>query len=524
MPSRRTAMRIIRDVLRLKFEANLSQRNISRSLKISLGTVSIYLKRAKDVELSWPLPEDLTDQALEAIMFPNKTNPTAIKYAIPDYTVMHNELKRKGVTKQLLWEEYQQIHDNKGHQYSQYCQLYRDWVGRLKRSMRQTHKAGEKLFIDYCGPTLSVINPDTGECRTAQIFVACWGASTYTYAEASWSQKKGDWLESHVNAFEFFGGVPEILVPDNLKSATTKACRYEPELNTSYLHLANHYKTVIIPARPRKPKDKSKVENAVLIVERWIMARLRHMTFFTLTELNQNIRLLLKDLNQRPFQKLPGSRLSQFELLDKPAMRSLPATRYEYIEFKLVRVNIDYHIEYEKHFYSVPHHLVKFQVEVQATREGVALFFKGNQIARHPRSYSQGAFSTDLNHMPESHRQHQQWSEERLSKWAEELGTHVLVVVHAMFAGKKHPEQAYRSCLGLLSLSKQYDATRLDRACQRAVLIGSPTLKSIKSILTKGIDQLALSLEEKNESTKNEESKKENLHCHENIRGAKYYH
>jgi transposase len=431
---------------------------------------------------------------------------------------MHKELKRKGVTKQLLWEEYKQIHGDNGYQYSQYCQHYRDWVGTLKRSMRQIHKAGEKLFIDYCGPTIPIVNPDTGEYRNAQIFVACWGASTYTYAEASWSQKKADWIEAHVNAFTFFGGVPEILVPDNLKSATTKACRYEPEINASYQHMADHYKTVIIPARPYKPKDKAKAENAVLIVERWIMARLRHMMFFTLSELNRNIRELLSDLNQRPFQKLPGSRLSQFELLDKPAMRALPATRYEYVEFKLARVNIDYHIEYDKRYYSVPHHLVKHQVEVQAARDGIAVFFKGKQIARHARGYVQGGFSTEPSHMPESHRKHQEWTPERLRSWATNLGPNVLAVVELLFARKKHPEQAYRSCLGLLNLSRQYDTPRLERACHRAKLIGSPNLKSIKSILKQGIDQLELPLDD---NTKPEES---NIQCHENIRGAEYYH
>ncbi len=366
-------MRTIKAVLRLKFEAKLSLRQIARSLKIALGTVTLHLNRASAAGLSWPLPADMDDQALEAALFPNQSSSLRARVE-PDYAAMHKELKRKGITKQLLWDEYKQLHGDKGYQYSQYCQHYRDWIGTLKRSMRQVHKAGEKLFIDYCGPTLPIVNPETGECHEAQIFVTCWGASSYTYAEASWSQKKGDWIQAHVNAFEYFGGVPEILVPDNLKSATTKACRYEPVINASYQHMAKHYKTVIIPARPYKPKDKAKAENAVLVVERWIMARLRHMTFFTLAALNQQIRLLLKDLNQRPFQKLPGSRLSQFELLDKPAMRALPATRYEYIEFKLARVNIDYHIEYEKHFYSVPHHLVKHQVELQATRDGVAVF------------------------------------------------------------------------------------------------------------------------------------------------------
>ncbi len=512
-------MRVIREVLRLKFEAKLSLRQISSSLKIALGAVSDHLKRAAIAGLSWPLPIDMNDQALEAALFPDQTKPTQEKRVKPDFSTIHEELKHKGVTKQLLWEEYKQLHGEKGYQYAQYCQLYRDWVGTLKRSMRQIHKAGEKLFIDYCGPTLAVVNPDTGEFRNAQIFVACWGASTYTYAEASWSQKKGDWIEAHVNAFEYFGGVPEILVPDNLKSAITKACRYEPEINTSYQHMASHYKTVIIPARPYKPKDKAKAENAVLIVERWIMARLRHITFFTLIELNQAIRLLLKDLNQRPFQKLPGSRQSQFELLDKPAMRALPATRYEYIDFKLVRVNIDYHIEYAKHFYSVPHHLVKHQVEVQATRDGVAIFFRGKQVSRHARSYSQGTFSTEASHMPEAHRKQQEWTPGRLLNWAKDHGPNVLAVVQQMFARKKHAEQAYRSCLGLLSLSKQYDAQRLDRACQRAMQIGSPSIKSIKSILKQGIDQLELPLDENSGSA--EDSYTDD---HENIRGPEYYH
>lgn len=376
MSAQRTPMRTIKEVLRLKYEAKLSLRKISSSLNIALGTVSLHLNRADKAGITWPIPKEIDDQTLETMLFPSYLPSVRPGYAEPDYLTMHNELKRKGVTKQLLWEEYKQVHGDESYQYSQYCQRYRDWVKTLKRSMRQVHIAGEKLFIDYCGPTIPIVNPDTGEFRQAQVIVFVWGASTHTYAEATESQKKSNWIESHVNAFEYFGGVPEILVPDNLKSAVTKACRYEPQINTSYQHMASHYKTVIITARPYKPKDKAKAkaENAVLIVERWIMARLRHSTFFTLKELNQTIRILLDDLNKRPFKKLPGTRLSQFELLDKPAMQPLPATRYEYIEFKLVRVNIDYHFEFDKHYYSVPHHLVKHQVEVQATCEGIAVF------------------------------------------------------------------------------------------------------------------------------------------------------
>ncbi len=308
-------------------------------------------------------------------------------------------------------------------------------------------------------------------------------------------------------------------MPDNLKSAVTKACRYEPVINSSYQHLASHYKTTVIPARPYKPKDKAKAENAVLVVERWIMARLRHQTFFTLAALNQQIRFLLDDLDNRPFKKLPGTRLSQFEALDKPVIKLLPATRFQFTAFKLARVNIDYHLEYEKHYYSVPHHLVKHQVEVQATRDVIAVFFKGKQIARHARNNAKGGYTTDPNHMPTAHRKHSDWSPERLLNWAKDLGPNVQLMTQTMIDRKSHPEQAYRACLGLLNLSRKYDSQRLDAACQRAIAIHSPYVKSIKSILKNGIDQLELSLEEQRTTT-------ETPACddHDNIRGPQYCH
>jgi len=507
-------MRTIKDILRLKYEASLSQRQIARSLKIGLGTVSLHLNRAKAAGLSWPLPCDLDDSALERALFPNQLLTTRSDMVEPDYTTIHHELKRKGVTKQLLWEEYKHLQGDNGYQYSQYCQRYRDWVLTLKRSMRQIHKAGEKLFVDYCGPTVDIVDPTTGEIRRAQIFVITWGASNYTYCEAVWTQNKADWIEAHVNAFEFFGGVPELLVPDNLKSAITHASRYEPVINNSYQHMASHYRTAILPARPYKPKDKAKVENAVLVVERWILARLRHTTFFTLASLNQHIRVLLKDLNNRPFKKLPGCRRRQFELLDQPAMRVLPSARYHYTEFKLARVNIDYHIEYDKHFYSVPYHLVKHQVEAQATRDGLAVFFKGQQVARHPRSYRQWGYTTDAHHMPPSHRFHEKWTPGRLLDWARDIGPNVLILVQDMLTRKAHPEQAYRACLGLLNLAKKYDAQRLDKACERAKTIGSPFAKSVKSILSNGVEQVPLPLEESDNLTQEP---------HDNIRGPEYY-
>jgi len=519
MPAQRSSMRLIREVLRLKYDANLSQRRIARSLNMGLGTVSHYLKKAKAAGLEWPLPTDLDEAELERRLFPNQLQSVRSGLVEPDYAGMHKELKHKGVTKQLLWDEYKQIQGENGYQYSQYCQRYRDWVLTLKRSMRQVHIAGEKLFIDYCGPTIAIVDARTGEILKAQVFVACWGASNYTYAEATRTQTKPDWIASHVNALNFFGGVPEVLVPDNLRSAVSQPCRYEPVINSSYQHMANHYRTTVIPARPYKPKDKAKAENAVLVVERWIMARLRHHQFFTLEELNQHIQFLLDDLNKRPFKKLPGSRLSQFEAIDKPAMNPLPPRGYQYTEFKLVRVNIDYHIEFDRAFYSVPHHLVKHQVECQATQGSVSLTFKGKQVARHPRSYRQGSFTTDPDHMPKAHRKHGDWSPERLRSWAKDTGPNVLRITEAILSRRKHPEQGYRSCLGILKLSREYNGKRLDDACARAISIGSPTAKSVKSILQKGLEQLTLPL---NEASDTEE--KPTAIEHDNIRGPKYYH
>lgn len=515
MPAKRTSMRIIRDILRLTFEAKLSQRQVARSLNIGLGTVSQHLKRAHAAALSWPIPEGTSDAALAALLFPEQDSTTRRCFVEPDYAAMHKELKKKGVTKQLLWEEYKQVHQDNGYQYSQYCQRYRNWVKTLQRSMRQTHKAGEKLFIDYCGPTIPIVNPETSDVYPAHIFVAAFGASNYTYAEATRSQQKADWLQSHVNAFIFFDGVPEVLVPDNLRSAVTKTCRYEPVINDSYQHLARHYKTTVIPARPYKPKDKAKAENAVLVVERWIMARLRHHRFFSLAELNQHIRFLLEDLNNRPFKNLPGTRRSQFEALDKPALQPLPTQSYCYTEFKWARVNVDYHIEYDKHYYSAPHHLVKQQIEVQATRDIVRLFFKGKQVAVHPRSQRQGAHSTDAAHMPQSHRKHSEWSPERLLSWAKKLGPNVTGLVSLFLDKKRHPEQAYRACLGLLNLSRSYDASRLDSACARAIAISALNVRSVKSILEKGMDQLGDTPSSTQEASCSE---------HSNVRGPGYYH
>jgi len=418
----------------------------------------------------------------------------------------------------LLWQEYREQYPDDGYSYAQFCHRYLQWLGYQKRSMRQTHAAGEKLFVDYCGPTMAVVNPDTGEIRTAQIFVAVLGASNYTFACASWSQKQADWLQAHVQAFEYFGGVPEVVVPDNLKSAVRKTNRYEPDINPSYQQLAAHYGVAVVPARPYKPKDKAKAEVAVQVVERWIMARLRHQTFFTLSSLNQAIRLLLDDLNRRPFKKLPGSRLSQFEQLDKPVLRALPTQAYQYAEVKQARVHIDYHIEYDKHYYSVPHHLVKQRVEVQASEQTVAIYHQGQRVACHARSYRKGAHSTCEEHMPRAHLAIHEWSPGRFLRWAADIGPETCAVVKHILEEKRHKEQSYRRILGLLGNAKKYGRERLNNACGRALLINSPTRTSVESILKQGLDQVAV------DTQSNTIQEELCLDHHENIRGEDYYH
>ncbi|MCP5016552.1 MAG: IS21 family transposase, partial [Ketobacter sp.] len=484
-------MRKIKEILRLHYEAGLSRRGIAQALNISYGSAANYLNRAECAGISWPLPPDIGERELGRLLFPTQPLTGQRRFAEPDFLTMHEELKRKGVTRQLLWQEYRQQHPKDGYSYAQFCHRYLEWRDKQQRSMRQTHKAGEKLFVDYCGPTMAIVNPETGEVRQAQVFVAVLGASNYTFACASWSQNQADWLNAHVKAFSFYDGVPEIVVPDNLKSAVRKTHRYEPDLNPAYQQLASHYGIAVIPARPYKPKDKAKAETAVQIVERWIMARLRHQTFFSLASLNQAIRFLLDDLNQRPFKKLPGCRQSQFEQLDKPALKPLPSQPYQYADIKLARVHIDYHIEYDKHYYSVPHHLVKVQVEVQATDTTVAIYHQGQRVACHPRSHRQGAHSTCTEHMPRPHQQ-QQWSPERFLSWAKEIGDATHAVVSHILQEKRHPEQCYRRVLALLNNARKYGRDRLDNACQRALLINSPTRSSVESILKQGLDRITV--------------------------------
>ncbi|OEU61721.1 MAG: integrase [Desulfuromonadales bacterium C00003094] len=506
-------MRKIKEVLRLHFDGGLGQRTISRCLGTSRTAVGDYLRRAAKADLGWPLPESLTDQDLERRLFPPPLSIPSAERQVPDWSHLHSELKRKGVTLMLLWEEYQA--DNpQAYRYSRFCDLYRQWRGKQKLSMRQVHKAGEKLFVDYAGQTLPIVDPHTGEISQAQIFVAVMGASNYTFAEATHSQDLSDWLGSHRRSFAFFGGVPQIVVPDNLKSGVSKACRYEPDLNPSYQDLAEHYGTAVIPARVRKPKDKAKAEVAVQIVERWILARLRNHTFFSLAEANAAITELLTDLNNRPFKKLPGSRKEAFESLDRPALQPLPATPYEFARWKKVRVNIDYHVEIDGHYYSVPYQLQGKQLDTRITAGSIECFHQRKRVASHPLSFSKGRHSTVAEHMPKAHQQYASWTPQRLINWAAQNGPQTAALVEAILASRRHPQQGFRSAMGLIRLAKIYGKDRLENACLLALDGQAATYKSVKSILKTGLDQQQPQLEQIQSIPID----------HDNIRGGSYYH
>lgn len=482
-------MRQLREILRLRLCAGLTIRQIHRSLRVSVGGVQKVVHRAAELELDWETIVTLCDTRLASQFYPSADTRTSGDIQMPQWVEVHRELRRKGMTKQLLWEEYCQQYPNRCYSYSQYCFHYQKWQGKQKRSMRQVHKAGDKLFVDYAGQSVPVVCRDTGEVREAQLFVAVLGASSYTYCEATWTQKLPDWLGSHARALAFFGGVPKLIVPDNLKSAVNRACRYDPDLNPAYQQLASHYGTAIMPARPRRPQDKSKAEIGVQVIERWILARLRHHTFFSLAEVNQQIKPLLQWANQKPFQKNKGSRLTWFESIDKAALQPLPKVPYEYTDIKTVKVNIDYHVQYDQHLYSVPHHLVGESLQLHAKNHLIELYFHNKPITSHPRKYIPGT-TTLPEHMPTRHQKHHQWSAHRLMNWAKDIGDEALRWVQVQLQAKEHEQQAYRVCLGLLSLSRQYPADRLDRACAIANEKQLYRLKQVKSILKTNQDQL----------------------------------
>ena len=505
------SMRKIEEILRLKFEVGLPHRAIAKSCGVSSSTVSEYVTHAKAAGLSWPLPEGMTAEQLEARLYPEK-GLSRRKILQPDWKYVHKELKRKGVTLSLLWVEYRQEHLD-GYGYSQFCQHYREWKEQLNPTMRQKHKAGEKLFVDYAGQTVAVVDPETGEIREAQVFVATLGASNYTYAEAHWTQSLPNWIAAQVRALEFLGGVPEMVVPDNLKAGVTSPNLYEPDLNPTYQDFAHHYGIAVVPARVRKPRDKAKVEVGVQVVERWILARLRDRTFFSLTELNQAIAELLAELNRREMKHLGQSRRQLFEAVDQPALSPLPETPYEFAVWKKARVHIDYHVSFDKHFYSVPYTLTGKEVAIRATEKMVEIFYQRKRVASHPRSTAKGRFSTHSVHMPPEHQFYSQWSPERFLRWAGEIGEQATELIRRALDDRRHPEQAYRTCLGVLGLAKRYSPERLEAACKRANAAGIRSYKGVHNILQNKLDQ-----------RQPDPASNTPLPPHENIRGENYYH
>lgn len=513
MPTEKVSMRKIKTVLKLNHE-NVGNREIARRLNISAGSVSNYLTRAKSAGLSWPLKDDWTEDKIYSVLFPSTSkNPS---HPHPDFGKVHKELKRKGVTLMLLWYEYQNQYPN-GYSYSRYCELYQAFAGKLKPGMRLIHRAGEKLFVDYSGLTVPWVDKETGEVQHAQIFVAVLGASNYTFIEATADQSLISWVQSHVRAFEFFGGVTVCLVPDNLKSGVTKSHLYDPDVNRTFQEMADHYSVAVVPARVRAPKDKSKVEVGVQGIQRWILAPLRDVTFFSVHEINEAIKPLLKAYNERDFYELEGTRLSHYQELDKPALKPLPAQPYVYAEWKKARVSIDYHVAIEKHYYSVPYRLLKETIDVRMTHTTIECFHKGRRVALHKRSYKPG-HSTHHEHMPRAHQEYLEWTPERMHAWANKIGPNTGRLIKELIEMYKVPEQSYRSCLGILRMGKRYGEERLENAAIRALHIGAIRYKNIESILKSGLDQQPLSKPD------SESMATVPTVLHENIRGSKYYH
>lgn len=509
MPRPRSAMRKIREVLRLTYAEGLSRRQVAMAAGLPYTTVSDYVARARRASLRWPLPEELDDGQLEARLFVSAGPPQTVR-PLPDWAEVHREVRRPNVTLQLLHLEYKERAPD-GYQYSQFCLLYRRWQRHLDAVMRQEHRAGEKLFVDFAGQTLPIIDPQTGAITRAQLFVAVLGASNYTYAEVVPSQELPHWIACHVHAFEFFGGVPRILVPDNLWSGVRRAHRYEPDLNPTYEEMAAHYRCVVIPARARKPRDKAKVEVGVLIAERWILASLRKHTFFSPAAANSAVRERTEWLNQRPFKKLPGSRLSLFGDLERSVLRPLPTHAYEYAEWKQATVSIDYHVEADRHYYSVPYQLIGERCEVRLTLTTVEVFFRHRRVASHRRSHQPWRHTTDPAHMPDSHRRHAEWTPSRIVRWAEAAGPSVAALVDAIMHTRPHPEQGFRSCLGIIRLGARYGDDRLEAACRRALAVHGFSYRSVDSILRTGLDRQTLPGAPPAPFT------------HENLRGPDYY-
>lgn len=505
-------MRKTREILRLKWELRLSNRDTARSVRVSPGTVDNVLSRAERAGLeAWTAVELLSEDELEGLLYQRPQGPVVSEpRAEPDCAWIHRERQRPGVTLELLHQEYLEQHPN-GLRYSAFCERYRAFLRRRRLSMRQHHVAGDKVFVDYSGKKPHIVDPTTGEVTEVELFVAVLGASNYTYAEATYTQQVRDFVASHVRAFAHFGGVPRAVVPDNLKSGVTKACRYEPALQRSYEHLAEHYGTAILPARPAKPRDKAKVEGGVRIAQRWILGRLRNRTFHSLSALNEAIRESIADLNHRVMRDYHASRRELLEKNERPALLALPSDRFEITEWKKATVNIDYHVAFDDRLYSVPYRHVHQEVWVCATATTVEIQLRGKRIAAHPRN-GKDRCATTPDHMPSSHRAQAEWTPSRILAWAEKLGPGTRELCAAILRERPHPEMGFRSCLGILRLTKRYGDERVERACTRCVAVHARSYRSVESMLKRGLDSAPAS-----------EPTSSPITDHENLRGRNYY-
>jgi transposase len=507
-------MRKFIEVIRLRFELGLGQRAIARACSISQSTVHDYLNRAATAGVVWPLGEEWDEQRVEQALFGGQQVVKRLpEQVLPDFAALHAELQQHPhLTLQLAWEEYRQVHPE-GYGYSRFCELYQRWRRKQDVVLRQVHKPGEKGFVDWAGATIPVHDPVTGEVWPASLFVMVLGTSSYTYAEATRDQQLSAWISAHMHAFEYFSGVPRLLVPDNLRTGVSRACRYDPDLNPTYQEFAMHYDVGVVPARPYRARDKAKVEVGVQVVERWILAALRHQKFFRLADLNNAIRELLERLNQRPFRKREGSRASVFATVERNALRPLPAEPFDMSQWSYARVNIDYHIAFDANLYSVSYTLVQERVEVRATPTTIEIFHKGQRVASHVRGHGREQVFTQREHRPKSHQAHLEWTPSRMVNWAEQIGPHTAKLFERILAEKPHPEMGYRSCLGIIRLAEQYSSTRMEAAADRALRAGACRYQSVKSILKNSLDQQPLP----------EAPPLPLPPSHDNIRGAEYF-
>jgi transposase len=510
MPGARLPMHNIRDVLRLT-AAGMSSRKIAASLSIGATTVIDCLHRARRAGLAWPLPDEIDDAILEVRLYPPRPT-TKEQRPLPNWAEVHRELKRPGVTLELLWQEYREQYTD-GYSYSRFCDLFREWEKRVSPTMRQTHIAGEKMFVDYAGTKVQVIDGITGEVLAAELFVAVLGASSLTYAEATWTQSLPDWIGAHKRALRYFGGVTAMIVSDNLKSGITKACFYEPNVNRTYQEMADHYDTAVVPARPKKPRDKAKVEAGVQVATRWIIAKLRKRTFFTIAGLNAAIRDCVEQINNRVTRHLGASRRSLFEEIERSALKKLPDTEYVLAEWKQCRAGIDYHVEIDKHYYSVPYTLMRQELWASYTASTVEVFHRGKRVAAHRRGPPNRGHTTLPEHMPSSHRRYADWTLERIKREAGEIGPNASALVEIILREKRHPEQGFRSCLGIVRLVGRFPRERVEAACERALAVGTRSFSSVKSILNTKLDR-----------KRPEKAAEGPAIVHDNIRGPTFYH